>query len=355
MQGLGPTGNGSGRGFLLHSALMADSQSEAILGLAGQEIFHRKRRPQGESRYDRSQRARESQVWGRVIDQIGQPAAGVRFTHVFDRGADNFEVYCHLLQNRCDWVVRASHLKRKVIAAGERKTRLCDHLATLPVAGTYVLQLRGSTGRAARAATLEVRFGIVTLPQPSMRSPWLRQCGIASITQWVVEILEVAAPRDVKPLHWVLYTSHAIVTFDDAWCVIAYYEKRWLIEEFHKALKTGCRLEERQYATSKRLEALTGLLSIVAVRLLQLKGVARTDPERPAVEVVPAIWLKALRSLRRQLPEACTIRAFYRNLAGLGGFLGRKHDGEPGWITLWRGFKQLALAVRVLECNKKCG
>jgi hypothetical protein len=114
-------------------------------------------------------------------------------------------------------------------------------------------------------------------------------------------------------------------------------------------------MEERQYATSKRLEALTGLLSVVAVRLLQLRGVARAEPERPAMQVVPAIWLKALTSLRRKLPEACTIRAFYRNLAGLGGFLGRKHDGEPGWITLWRGFKQLALAVRVLECNKKCG
>jgi hypothetical protein len=354
VQGLGPTGNGSGRGFLLHSALMADCQSEAIIGLAGQQVFHRKPRPQGESRYDRSQRARESEVWGRVIDQIGQPAAGARFTHVFDRGADNFEVYCHLLQNRCDWVIRASHLKRKVIAQS-KKTRLCDYLATLPVAGTYELQLRGSAGCAARTAKLEVRFGTVTLPQPSMRSPWLRLCGIASITQWVVEVREVAAPRGVKPLHWVLYASHAIESFDDAWRVITYYEKRWLIEEFHKALKTGCRLEERQYATSKRLEALTGLLSVVAVRLLQLRGVARAEPERPAMQVVPAIWLKALTSLRRKLPEACTIRAFYRNLAGLGGFLGRKHDGEPGWITLWRGFKQLALAVRVLEYNWKCG
>jgi len=353
VRGLSPVGNGSGRGFLLHSALLADSQSEAIVGLAGQQIFHRKARPKGESRYDRSQRTRESEVWGRVIHQIGQPAAGVRFTHVFDRGADNYEVYCRLLQNRCDWVIRASHLKRKVIVE-ESKRRLCDYLTTLPVVGTYVLQLRGSTDCPARAAKLEVRFGVVTLPQPSMRSPWLRQCKIASITQWVIEVREVDTPRDVKPLRWILYTSHPVMSFDDAWCVIGYYEKRWLIEEFHKALKTGCRLETRQYATSKRLEALTGLLSVVAVRLLQLKGIARTQPERPAAQVVPDIWLKALRRLRR-LPEACTIRAFYRNLAGLGGFLGRKHDGEPGWITLWRGFSQLALAVRVLESYKKCG
>jgi hypothetical protein len=301
-----------------------------------------------------TQRARESEVWGRVIDQIGQPPAGARFTHVFDRGADNFEVYCHLLQNRCDWVVRVSHLSRKVIVGG-RKIQLRDYLAMLPAAGTYELELRGSATYAARTTKLEVRFGIVTLPQPSMRSPWLRHCGIASIAHWVIEVREVAAPRGVEPLHWVLYTSHALGSFDDAWHVIGYYEKRWLIEEFHKALKTGCRVEDRQYATSKRLEALTGMLSVVAVRLLQLKAVARSKPEQPADEVVPAVWLKALRSLRRQLPDKCTIRTFYRNLAGLGGFLGRKHDGEPGWITLWHGFKQLALAVRVLEYNKKCG
>lgn len=353
VDGLSPVGNGGGLGFLLHSALMVGSESEAILGLAGQELFHRKARPLGESRYDRSQRARESEVWGRVIDQIGTPDAGVRFTHVFDRGADNYEVYCHLLQNRCDWVIRASHLKRKVIVDGN-KTRLCDYLNTLPVADVYVLQLRGSAQCQRREAKLEVRFGVVTLPQPSMRSPWLRQCGIASLTQWVIEVREADTPRGVKPLHWVLYTSHPIMSFDDAWRAIGYYEKRWLIEEFHKALKTGCRLESRQYSTSARLEALTGLLSVVAVRLLQLKGIARTEPQRPAAGVVPDIWLKAMRALQR-LPAACTLGVFYRHLARLGGFLGRKHDGEPGWITLWRGFKKLALAVRVLENHKKCG
>jgi len=80
VQGLGPTGNGSGNGFLLHSSLMVESETEAIVGLAGQELFYRKPRPKGESRYDQSQRARESEVWGRVINQVGRPAEGVRYT-----------------------------------------------------------------------------------------------------------------------------------------------------------------------------------------------------------------------------------------------------------------------------------
>ena len=133
------------------------------------------------------------------------------------------------------------------------------------------------------------------------------------------------------------------------------YEKRWLIEGFHKALKTGCRVEERQYADGQSLSALAGLLSVVAVRLLQLKAMARAEPNRPASEVVPRIWLRGLEILRRRPVLGCTVREFYRPLAGLGGYLGRKGDGEPGWITLWRGFDKLALAIRVIANQQKWG
>jgi hypothetical protein len=355
VKGLGPTGNGSGRGFLLHSALMVAAKSEAIVGLAGQEIFLRRPCPRNESRYDRSQRSKESDVWGRVIDEVGSPPEGSKWTHVLDRGADNFEVYCHLLLNRCDWVVRVKHLKRVVQTAQGTRLALGEYLATLPVAGTYELKLRAGQQSPARTARLAVRFGQVTLPQPKLRSPYLRRCGIASIAMYVIEVREIDPPRGVTPLHWVLYTSHAVTSFEDAWRVIEYYEKRWLIEEFHKALKTGCRVEQRQYASGKRLAALAGMLSVVAVRLLQLKAVARDQPDSPARTLIPRTWLRALEILRKRSLPHCTVRQFFRHLASLGGFLARKRDGEPGWITLWRGFDKLALAARVLENTQKCG
>src|SRR5690606_13307057 len=115
---------------------------------------------------------------------------------------------------------------------------------------------------------------------------------------------------------------------------IEYYERRWLIEEFHKAIKTGCRLESRQYATADRLEAVAGIISVLAVRLVQLKTIARTQPNRPAKEIVPSEWLEMLQAQRKVQVE--TVRDFFRHLAGLGGFLMRKRDGEPGWITIWR-------------------
>jgi len=357
-RGLGPTGNGRGYGFHLHSSLMVAAESEEIVGLAGQVLYYRRPRPKKkESRYQIKQRDRESQVWGKLIDQIGPPAPGVRFTHVMDRGADNFEVFCHLLLQRSDWVVRASHLQRNVRCAEGGEIGLQPFLRTLPVGGTYEVAVPARPKQSARTARVEVRYGLVGMPVPRHLSPWLREQGFKLITMWVVEVREVNPPKGATPLRWVLYTSHPVTNLAEAQAVIGYYKKRWLIEEFHKALKTGCSLESRQYQTSERLEALTGMQSIVAVRLLQLKSVARSDPERPASDVVPAKWHKTLRVLR---PKAArrgpwSIREFYRQLAGLGGFLGRKCDGEPGWITLWRGVDKLTQVIRYEQKRQNCG
>lgn len=355
VEGLGPTGDGGGRGFFLHSSLMVSGEGEEIVGLAGQALFYREPIPPGESRYDRVQRKRESEVWGQVIDQVGPPPPGVRFTHVYDRGADNFEVFCHLLLQQEDWVIRVAQLKRIIQTPSGSEMPLNQYLASLPVAGSFELQVRARKDQPARTAKLEIRFGQVALPAPQHCSPWLKERGITLIVQWVVEVREIDAPTGAEPLHWVLYTSHAVQTFNDAWRIVEYYERRWLIEEYHKALKTGCRVEERQYHTAPRLEAIVGFLSVVAVRLLQLKSVARTDPERPAQRVVPALWLEVLQRLRNQVGRRWTVRDFYRHLAGLGGFLGRKSDGQPGWMTIWRGFEKLAPALRYAETTKKCG
>ena len=191
------------------------------------------------------------------------------------------------------------------------------------------------------------------MPIHRNRGRYAKACGIHLIAMNVIEVRELHPPAKVKPLRWVLFTSHAVMSFEQAWQILAYYEKRPLIEEFHKALKTGCSLEERQYQSAKRFAALTALLSVVAIRLLQLRAMARTEPQRPAKESVPFAWVKMLEALRRK--RITTLREFYRALAGLGGHLGRKHDGEPGWITLWRGFEKLHLCLRGAEAIKKCG
>jgi hypothetical protein len=351
IEGLGPTGNGSGQGFLVHNALLVDANSEEIIGVAGQTIHYRNgKSKKKENRSQRLKRKRESQVWGTVIDQVGPPPEDVSWVHVLDRGGDNFEVYCHLLQQRSDWVVRASKLNRYVFAGeSEERMKLSDYLPQLELLGTYTLSLRARPKQPAREAQLEVRVGRIKVPRPHHVSPWVRKLKQPPIAMNVVEVVEVNAAAGVTPIRWILFTSLPVDAFDDAWEVITYYEARWLIEEYHKALKTGCRAESRQLKAAGRLEAFVGLTSVVAVRLLQLKSLARTNPEVPAQRVVPPVWLQMLKLARKRLNRVhdLTVGQFYREVAKLGGFLGRKSDGNPGWITIWRGWDKLNTYVYV--------
>ena len=358
--GLGPVGIGSGRGFLLHNALMVDAKTSEIIGLAGQEILYRRPKPKRENSYQQTQReGKESEVWARLIERIGPPADGVTYVHVFDRAADNLDVFCQLQAQRGEWVIRAAHLHRRVdeITSDSRAPRcsLKDVLDRQPVLDTYELSVRATKDQSARIAKLAVRRAKVFVPPRSQRRTALqRKQEFAGVEQWVVEAREIDPLPGIAPIHWVLWSSRPVDTFDDAWQMLSDYERRWLIEEFHKALKTGCRVESRQHQTAKRLEVMTGLCSVIAVRLVQLKTMARTAPQTPADRVVPGIWLEMLRALRAK--PIITVRDFYRHLAGLGGFLMRINDGEPGWITLWRGTEKLLTAIRGYHAiKKKCG
>ena len=345
--GLGPTGNGGGRGFLLHSSLMVRADEGDIVGLAGQVIHYRrsvKRESSGAKRVRRKDR--ESVIWSQLVDQIGPAPQGAHFMHVFDRGGDQFELYCRMARHETGWVARACQLTRKILTPAGERIALADHLAGLPV-----------VQQKARTTQMEVRFGSLRIPRPGHVSAWVKESGIEEISMWVVETREVHPPRGAKAARWVLLCSDQVNDLPAAMQMLEYYKKRWLVEEFHKALKSGCRLEDRQYETAKRLEVVTGVLSVVAVRLVQLKTLARKEPQRPAEQVVPLCWIKMLRSLKKRPPQApWSVRDFYRELAKLGGFLGRKSDGEPGWMTLWHGFEKLHLCLRGADaCGRKCG
>ena len=360
IDGLSEIGNGSGRGFLLHNGLLVEAESQSVIGVAGQTIHYRKPKPKKENAAQRVKRQRESRVWGDLIDQIGPPGEGVQLVHVCDRGADDFEVFCHLQQNHGDWVVRAASLHRHVITPGDEKMPLQEYLGSLPVAGQYELSLRARPGQPARTATLEVSFGRLAMPIPKHKSSYVKSLDPQPIEMSVVWVREIDAPVEASAIEWVLYTSLPITTFEEAWQAVSDYECRWLVEEYHKALKTGCSVQRRLLRETDRLEAMVGLMSVVSVRLLQLKSVARSDPDRPARDVVPRLWLLMLKAVRKKLRRVhdLTIYEFYREVAKLGGFLGRRSDGEPGWITIWRGWEKLNTLVQGAQLAielKKCG
>jgi hypothetical protein len=275
---------------------------------------------------------------------------------VFDAGADNFEVFCHLKQHDVGWVVRACQKHRIVLDSQGQRRALSELLDQAPSAGTDQLFLRSRKNQPAREALLEVRHVRIEMPIPAQPTPYMKTCGIQTIPMFAVQVREIDPPPGVEPLDWILLTSEPVACFDDAWTVTGYYEKRWRVEDYHKCLKTGCEVERRQYKTSDRLERVTAVLSIVAVRLLQLKFAARSEPSPPAEKTVPPEWIKVLKQVRNISRPLETARDVLREVAQFGGFLGRTGDGEPGWITIWRGFKKLLLCLRGAQwAYEKCG
>lgn len=128
-----------------------------------------------------------------------------------------------------------------------------------------------------------------------------------------------------------------------------WYANRWVIEEYHKCLKTGCRIEASQLENGKGLKSLLGILGVIAVYLLQLRNISREEPERPACEVVDGKALQIIRK-RFKLPLEVTVKVFWYSVARLGGFIGRKSDGEPGWQTLWKGWLRLLDMLLAVNC-----
>lgn len=360
IEGIGRVGSDEGRGFFLHTALAVHASSHELVGVAAQELYMRplQKVKRVSSHARKKQSRRETDVWGRVIDRVGRPREGVRFLHVCDRGADNFDIYCHLITQGAGWVIRGAQMQRRVHDELGRALSLDKLISHAPCLGTYELRVAANQDQPARTARLEVRATPLTMPRPTAGvSRYARDTGLDSISMWAVEAREVSpVPKGTVPLRWVLLTSEDTTSFHQAWKIIEYYEQRPLIEEYHKGLKTGCQVETRQYRTAHRLAAVIGLTSVLAVRLLQLKCAARTEPDRPAHHVVPARWVDGLRRILRRPRPVRTIREFFLALASLGGFLGRKCDGEPGWQTLWHGLDTLLQCLRGMDArSRRCG
>lgn len=356
-RGLGRLTGKNSRGFLLHSAIVVDPEFRQVLGLAAQELWTRgHQKVKTVQRVKGGKRATEADVWGRVMSRVQPANPGVQFIHVCDRGADNFDVFAHLQHKDDSWVIRAAQLTPKVRTLDGQIVKLNAALDSAILQGTYKIYVNENRGQIARWAEVEVRSTSVTLLQPGSTTAFVLEHDIREVPTQVVQVQELNAPKNCKPLRWVLYTREPASSFDDCIRVIEYYERRPIVESYHQCLKTGLRIEERQYDSAENLKPVIGVICIQAVRLLQLQDIARKEPDTPAKKLVPAEWLEALRQvLRRPLPLK-TVRDFLRAVASLGGFLLRNGDGEPGWKTIWRGLEMLIVALRGYRAaQRKCG
>ena len=364
-EGLGVVGGG-GSGYYAQVALAIGGDEDRVpLGVVGLETKAYPTREEREKEHLRRARAvkgskdrgveKAAAIWSGVDKWSTIPVAlrnqtkGTRVVHVMDREADNYEVLAELMKHRLHFVIRGG-AERRIRPTRDGHQRVEDELAGGEILLTRRVKLaaRPKTKgvhpqREEREANLSVRAARVTL-QPTKRGLKPSQ-----MTLNVVEVVELHPPADEEAVNWVLLTTEPAGSADEVAAVVDHYSARWRIEEFFKALKTGCSIEKRQMTDYESLTRVLALFIPIAWHLLLLRSLARAHPSPPAASILAPVSLTVLRALAAQrkhtLNENPTVHDALLAIAALGGHL--KRNGAPGWLTIGRGYDELLSATAV--------
>jgi hypothetical protein len=339
---------GKGRGFLGHFALAIDAASAMPLGVVhceavvrGDEVKKRKKVGPGDE-------TNEALRWNRAARAMHEMLPNA--VHVMDREADSYALLDEMLTRGQNFVVRLSQRERRAEGGAIGKlARTAPVVAEREVwlsarsAPPGPAQRQRHPARRARQATLEIS----AYPRAELLRP--QTCGTdysPRIVINVVRVIETKPPRGAEPVEWLLYTSLPVDTPEQILAVVDAYRQRWLIEEFFKALKTGCIYEQRQLETLHGLLIVLALSVPIAWHLLRMRTLVRVDPDAPGSSIASPAQLACLRHElgHRALPARPNAREVLLAIAKLGGHL--KNNGDPGWLTLARGMHDLQLLER---------
>jgi hypothetical protein len=356
---LGQIGKGTNLGYVCQNVLAVRADTGEVLGLVDQILHHRDEVPEDETLpQHRDRETRESLLW--LLGTKHLPAEA-KLIDVADQGSDTFEFLEHECHSGRRFVVRACKV-RKVYAGHKpigRRWYLKEYADSLPELGRFTMDVQAQSGRKARKdAEFSVRCGSVLISPPHAKCG---NHGEEPLPLYVVQITEANPPAGEKTIDWTLLTNEKARTFEDAWRVTGWYERRWIAEEYHKAQKTGCQIEDMQFTTIARLEPAIALLSVVAITLLNLRDASRRPDAktRRATTILARDYVEVLSLWRyRKIREDMTIHDFSYALARLGGHQNRKSDHRPGWLVLWRGWTKLQAmldgytAAKEIKCGK---
>ena len=360
--GLGPINDrATTKGFFAHTTLAVARDSHEVLGVLHQHTFVRsaQKKPAKETAMQRKLRSRESEHWAdnqrsahRILGEVGA-ADGHALPHViavFDREGDIFEALEVLRDIGHGFVIRAQR-NRLLDADDGAKHYSLDEVRTAPVIAHSSVAVRARAGKPARVATLELRALSVSIRPPRNRG---RKGDCLNVNIVLAEEVR-AAPEVTDPLCWYLVTSEPIATPADVLEVVRDYVARWIIEEFHMGLKSGCACEERQMETAHALMNFLALATPMACSLLQLRDASRRNLPIEQCNILTASEMAVLRIERpKAMPKATTARHLMRIVANFGGFLNRNSDPDPGWRTLWRGLERVRLLGRGFDLQERC-
>lgn len=343
-------GSGDERlGLKVHSALCVSLEG-VPLGIVHQQEWVRKPEDTGKAKRRRQleTKNKESQRWLDTLDDtLGAIPASIGAITVADREADIYDLFAQTRRPGGELLIRAVQ-DRRVSAVGveageaDETTQLWQALERLEPAGTLSVEVDRRGNTPSRTALLSVCHSQLEIQPPHHHRG---RAKLRSIPLSAVLAREEGPPVDIKPIRWLILTTLSVTTLAQALQCVHWYSYRWLIERYHFTLKSGCTIEDLQLETQERLERALATYSLVAWRLLWLTYEARRNPDAPCDEVLaPHEWQSlycAIHHVPTPPPEPPTLHQAVRWIAQLGGFLGRKHDGEPGVKTVWRGLTRL--------------
>lgn len=363
------------QGFLAHMALaVAADDGNTCLGLVGMLPYVRTRARGDKSLNEwklearsRPRNEKESARWEKLAIEVSQRLGqGAEAIHVMDQEADDFVLLSELSQAHLRFVVRISSARQ---VDGPRSDSLQskfdefqgEEFRDVLVTARTATQAGGAKSRkvhpprSERVAHLRIRWGELRLGKPQHAQAEQKELRLS-----VVQVFEPLPPEGEEPIQWTLATSEPVMSPSDALAVVDHYRARWLIEEYFKALKTGCAIEERQLTTYDGLLRALVLFIPIAWHMLLTRNLSREAAPPPATVLFSTPQLRRLATLYkarclRTLPEAPTVRDALLALAKLGGHI--RNNGPPGWLVLRRGYQRFLAAEsawRDLSASERC-
>ena len=361
--GLGPLGEDKGRGLWLHS-LLAFRPDGMPLGVLDAQCWARAQSASSDGR-DRNAKSIDEKESLRWVEALRRAAAAAlrmpqtQLVSITDREGDLYELHdaAQIGPANLHVLVRAQHDRNL-----ESHQKLWAFMQAQPVSEQRKIDLPRRQGQPRRTAVVEMRWACVSIHAPSAghKKSW------PPLSLWAIWVHEPSPPDGVEPIDWMLLTDMPIHSAQEAWQRVQWYCRRWGIEEWHRALKTGCGVEQREFKTAEHLQRSLAFDLIVAWRVLACVKLGRILPQLPATLLYTLDELQVLsaalkKNFSSRQAHALTLSQANKLVARLGGYLARKNDGDPGAESLGIGLRRLAdltwgwrLKCEAIENDEKC-
>lgn len=353
-KGLGPiaVSQGSLQGLILHSTI-AVTPYGLPLGILTHRCWSRDGFCQSnETSKDRPFVEKESFKWVEALREVSSlPTSNLtKVVHVADRECDIYEFLREAEELKASYLIRACY--DRAIESEEYQS-ISQQIKGLLASALVTIDVPTQK----RKAELELRFTHISIRTPTRIAKRNR----LSIPCWIIHVIEPSPPAGCEPLSWTLLTNVAVLSAQDALERLAWYRRRWSIEEFHKILKSGCTVEDCRLQTRERLSRYLMLFCVIAWRIFWIVHISRVSPHSPAEIVLTKSEIGTICSLERfkdkgLFPSSLTVRQALIAIAALGGHLTRKSDPPPGNLAVWRGWQRLSSMTELYDSMvERCG